>query len=215
MQSSSSSSNLDLVQKFLPIYHFDSAEKFFPVDFNEYIKNAEKTDLTYAVNTYVREMEGRTWIYYWCFYTYDSGMYICHFDSHKIDFELCIVEIKNDKVNRVCFCPHGSEEHFWIAGNDINNITDKNNNRIHIYASNGKHASYPLPGRILRYYGFANDTNNDKKIMDNLTPIPLNAVSMQNPIFGGKTNDLTYDYDQVKTISLDKVKTRMFVVKCW
>jgi hypothetical protein len=230
----------DLIEKFCPLYHFDSRETHYTLDFNAYLKNITRIN---SVNVYVREIDQETlWIYYICFYLYDPGTKCClpfncyctdfRFSEHEYDFEMVIIEVKNkESISRVCFCPHGLEENYWISGRMENSSDNKSKNddktenddlyrildrrdrcRIHVYVSRHKHASYPLPGIIWRYMGFANDYNNNdhEENPHRLKPYVLTNESIESDIFKSKKKCLSFDYNTVPTLTLGQVKYHMF-----
>lgn len=214
--------DFDLIEKFSPIYHFDSQEEYFPIDLNSFNNGRLNKNI---VNVYLRELKEISndliWIYYICFYTFDSGIKVCtpfncfsknKVSSHEFDFEIVILEInkKSEKICRVCFCPHGLDENFWIAENDLELILDKNNSdKIHIFVSRGKHASYPVKGIIWRHFGFANDYNNDDRILL-LKPIILTSNTINSQIFETKKKCLSFDYNTIPVIPYHSVKKRKF-----
>ncbi len=198
-----------LINKFCPIFHFDSRESHFPIDMNTYQRGVYS--MKNCVNVYLRDQGDHYWIYYYTFYEYDAGMCCCHFDAHELDIELIILEVNvlTETLNRVCFCPHSSKEHFWLSKDDTQKLIGLYDHRIHVYASKWKHACYPVAGRIWRYFGFANDKNNNA-IVRNPRPIFLTIHTIESEIFENKKNQLEYDFNQVPEIPLDRVKYHMF-----
>ena len=79
---------------------------------------------------------------------------------------------------------------------------------INIYCSLGKHATYPIGGKIFRDLGFANDTNDTKNkivpLISELTPETIN-----HPYFAGKKPLLSGELDY-PVVELKKVKYHMF-----
>jgi len=189
--------------------YFDSKERFFPIDLNQrlrsYISNT-------TINSYTRVMdENTTWVYYFMYYLFDDGLGKCHVDSHVDDLELVVVEIKNNStISRICFTPHSQKEHFWLNEQDSQTCLEKTNYgfAINIYCSLGKHATYPIGGKIYRDLGFANDTNDGKNkivpLICELTPETIN-----HPYFAGKKPLLSGEL-HYPVVELKKVKYHMF-----
>lgn len=200
-----------MIDKFCPIYYFDKNEKYLPIDFNKYVNN--NTIDNNIVNCYIKNYNNLIYIYYWSFYLYDTGKTIFKINSHKYDIELVILEIKDDKINRVCFCPHGQTEHFWLSIEDTKSITE--NNKIKVYVSNGKHASYPIPGTIWRYYGFANDVNNSKYPIY-IKPVLLTDNSINSELFKYKRSFIEKNIDiDIPCIALKKIRKRYLFKKIY
>lgn len=211
----------NIIEKFAPIYHFDSFETHYPLDLNSFIEN--KLDFN-TVNGYVRHIDENTmWIYYICFYLKDGGTKCClpfncyctnvTFSEHEYDYEIVIIEVKNGTVCRACFCPHGLSENYWIDGTDsesgFNELLDKrDSNRIHVYVSRQKHASYPVSGIVWRYFGFANDYN-DNRLALMLKPRLLTNAAIDSQLFSAKKKCLSYDYNTVQTITISRAKYHM------
>lgn len=207
-----------LIEKYNPIFHFDCQEDYFPIDLNSYQEYGKL--LNNCVNTYTRRIDYNTvWIYYICFYLQDSGTKCClpyncyctdiYFSTHEYDYEIVIIEVKNDEINRVCYCPHGLSENFWIPNKDIHHIIDKNNkNKVHVYISRSKHASYPIDGTIWRHMGFANDIIISPRTI-HLLPLSLTESSIGSELFKSKQKCLSYDYNLVPEVDFEKVKYRM------
>lgn len=220
----------DLARRFCPRYFFDSRETHFPVDFNAYVYAYPDTDtgplIRDVVHVYERHLiDGTTWIYYMCFYTYDNGACCCHIDAHELDFEYVIVEVKYDRIVRVCFCPHGTAENFWLSERDTAALArdhtsgrvdesgvevdaDAIEDHIHVYVSKWKHAHYPISGLVWRYFGMANDTCDVRTRID-LRPVPLDDTSIDSVLFASQKKKLTYDYNAIHTVPIEDVRTRM------
>lgn len=208
-----------LIEKYNPIFHFDYYEDYFPIDFNSY-QEYDKL-INNCVNAYIKRIDYNTiWIYYICFYLQDGGTKCClpfncyctdtYFSKHEYDYEIVIIEVKNDSINRVCFCPHGLEENFWICNEDTPSILDPyNKNKVHVYVSRSKHASYPIDGVIWRHFGFANDIIDSPRVVY-LFPLLLTESSINSQLFSSKKKCLSYDYNQVPEIELSKVRFQNF-----
>jgi hypothetical protein len=187
--------------------YFDSNERFFPIDMNQKAKGFNTTER--CINYYVRKINDNTkWIYYFMYYVQDDGFKRSHIDTHVNDYELVIVEIKGLKINRICFTPHSRKENFWLNEKDTQKI--QKNGKLDIYCSRGKHATYPIKGRIFRYFCFANDTN-DYKIHCIPKLIELTESTINSKLFAYKKDTLTWDYN-VPTISLWYVRFHMLFV---
>jgi len=189
--------------------YFDSKERFFPIDLNQRLRNYISNT---TINSYTRVIDkNTTWVYYFMYYLFDDGLGSCHVDSHVDDLELVIVEIKNDStISRICFTPHSQKEHFWLNEADSQTCLEKTNYgfAINIYCSLGKHATYPIGGKIHRDLGFANDTNDAKnKIVPRICE--LTPETINHPYFAGKKPLLSGELDY-PVVELKKVKYHMF-----
>jgi len=203
---------MDLAQKFLPHYLFHSQEKYFPIDMNEYLlknKTVKRDTLHYSFRTDPKK-KNKFWIYYWAFYSYDSGSWWFGYDSHPLDLELVIIQVYFMKIEKICFCPHSSPEHFWLNFNDSQSILNINQS-FNVFPSLGKHAQYPFSGTIWRYYGFGNDFNN-QKIYKNLTLASIDNETLIHPFFFPHQSMLTMDLDYIPTLPLDSIKYRMIFI---
>ena len=79
-------------------------------------------------------------------------------DAHKYDMEQLTVEVSNGgTVLGVCYQPHGIKEHYWLRSDSDLKTVLRGNAQAKAYVSKGKHAVYPIEGRIWRYGGVAND----------------------------------------------------------
>jgi len=189
--------------------HFDSKERFFPIDLNQRLQNNLSDN---CINAFTRIIDkNTTWVYYFMYYLFDDGLGKCHVDSHVDDLELVVVEIKNNDVSRICFTPHGQEEHFWLNEQDSQTCIEKTcyGVNLNIYCSLGKHATYPIGGRIFRYLGFANDTNDSKKtLVPRICELTLQTIN--HPFFAGKKPLLGSNLDY-PTIKLKMVRYHLFL----
>lgn len=219
--------DFDLIEKFAPIYHYDSDEQYFPIDYNSF---AQGKYMKHVVNVHLRHINSDTiWIYYICFYTHKdikTGIKNNCFSNCCLStksnlhcenqFEIVILEIDNSneiyqKMKRVCFCPHNKEEYFWIGEKDLSSIQDKNNSdKIHVYVSKGKHAAYPLRGVIWRNLGFENDCNNDDIILL-LRPILLILENLDSMV---KEHILKFNFAEIPEVPLESIRKRnLFRIK--
>lgn len=190
--------------------YFDSKERFFPIDLNQRLQNQLST--TTCINSYTRVMDKNTiWVYYFMYYLMDDGLGIAHVDSHIDDLELVVVEIKNNStISRICFTPHSQKEHFWLNEADSQSCLTKTNYgfAINIYCSKGKHATYPIMGKIFRDLGFANETNDGKnKIVPHVNELTITTIN--HPYFAGKKSLLSGKLDY-PVVELKKVRYHMF-----
>ncbi|CAN0291607.1 unnamed protein product, partial [Hapterophycus canaliculatus] len=65
---------------------------------------------------------------------------------------------KQQDVTGVFYGPHSSFEHMWIRhDDDLKSILDSEG-RPKVYISLGKHASYPVSGRVRRLFGLGTDS---------------------------------------------------------
>ena len=199
----------------LQIY-FDNHERYFPKDLNDFasFSNAqpqpEKAPETLTINYYRRPLgNGKTWIYYILFYMQDDGLGYFHIDNHKLDWEVVVAEMDDEKDSllRLCYTPHGRKEHFWLSEEDTRTLLKRTGNAIPIYCSKGKHATYPVNGIIWRYGGFANDTNNCC-IVYNPQLKQLSSEAIASPYFSPKSGILL-DNLNYPTVRLAQVSTRM------
>lgn len=211
------SSDLTLAQTFCPVLYFDSRERYFPIDWNQWslTKTASKTP---TLNAYVRVLSPSvTWVYFFLYYLHDDGLGTFHIDSHAIDVEMVVLEINtltaggSPKLNRVSYHPHGTAEHFWLNPQDTANLVASNTERrVPVYCSRGKHATYPIKGTIWRYMGFANDTNDTViKVTNGAQSLTLlTDVTLASSSFAPKkwvlTSKLPYP-----TVPLDTVRYRL------
>jgi len=203
---------MDLAQKFLPHYLFHSQEKYFPIDMNEYLlknKTVKRDTLHYSFRTDPKK-KNKFWIYYWMFYSFDSGSLWFGMDSHPLDLEVVIIQVHLFKIEKICFCPHTTPEHFWLSPNDSLLLLDEHET-FTIFPSLGKHAPYPFGGTIWRYYGLGNDYN-DKRIFKTFTLEIIQQETLHHPFFSSHQHLLSMDLESIPTVPLHSVPLRMIFI---
>ena len=193
------------------------------------MKNINVLTVIYSFNTAIPYMiirilghviinNNKTYLYYYVVYEQDGGKQIlCYsIDSHPMDIEGVIIELdETNAISGICYQPHGSKEHFWIRNKaDITKICT--NNRPNVYMSVSKHASYPLPGKIWRIYGFGND--NCDPVECKYTIVTLNDTLLHRQVYGamvGFPSRFAQDLSKTPEIRLSKLKFKSFLYKFW
>ena len=148
-----------LLQAHVPIFYFDKDERFRPANLSQYVlANRRVYDKTVTgIVSPTTDSRGRnvTDLWYFTFYFEDGGLEFgdtgLSVGGHQFDVESVVVRIDNQTqaVTTVAYLPHGSREHFRIAGSaDLSRILV--NGRPRVYVSRGKHGQYPVPGTIGR-----------------------------------------------------------------
>lgn len=209
--------NIKLLEKFLPIFHCDKSEKYLSVNGNIFFEtNRIMYDNT--VVGHVVEKNNNKYLYYYMIYTHDGGKQILCYSigGHLLDIECVIVELDEyDKMTGLCYQPHGTKEHFWIKDlDDLNKICKED--RAMVYMSKSKHASYPIPGKIYRIYGFGNDNCNPKEL--SYTVIQMSEYLQNTLNYGamsGFPNRLNQDLTTIPTIRLKQIKYKSLIYKFW
>eukprot|EP00752_Nemacystus_decipiens_P001562 g1526.t2 len=160
----------ELLAKHYPRYFYDKKEEIYPVDLNAYTADQSTVDGINGVAAPSKDGK-HTWLIYMSYYLSDGGVVkLGGAGGHKYDLEIVIVEVKsrgNQNVTGVFYGPHGSYEHMWIRHkDDLKTIMDKEGARPRVFVSLGKHASYPVHGRVVRLFGFGTDVCNNPRAMD-------------------------------------------------
>eukprot|EP00904_Undaria_pinnatifida_P003240 jgi/Undpi1/12917/HiC_scaffold_7.g02583.m1 len=131
-----------------------------------------------------------TWLIYINYYVDDGGLQVCGCactccttGDHPYDLEVVVVEVDpNSKVSGVFYAPHSGHEHFWIRDHDdIDEIMGGEGGdgyRPEVFISRGKHANYPVSGKIARIFGFANDRCMDPVASD-YPFVPLSQAAIE------------------------------------
>ncbi|CAM9664288.1 unnamed protein product [Sphacelaria rigidula] len=137
--------------------------------------------------------------------------------GHPYDLEIVIVEVGNSdqKITGVFYGPHSSHEHFWVRNpDDLKRILGEDGNRPRVYVSNGKHASYPISGKVFRLFGLGTDQcmNPQEK---NRPLLPLNEetrkVDRIDGKFAGPRRRITRDWSVAPGSRLKNVRSRRAV----
>lgn len=209
-----------LLQQYCPVYYFDARETIPLVNLESYaFGKADVRDN--SVTGVVRYTNTTTDLHYFAFYLQDGGTSVLNtrftVGDHAYDIEHLVVQIDNASrgVIAVIYQPHGTKEHFAIRDkDDIEAILSKGLRPV-VFVARGKHANYPTPGTIWRYFGMANDYCNPATLED--AKVTVNAASTQlqsiRTIDGGKfralRDRLAVDLNSKPSIRLAKVATRL------
>lgn len=204
---------MDLLTQHCPLFHKDRYEQEVLMNMNTYVATG-KFVADSTCTGYVAQMDQKTLLHYFFYYPKDDGMRVFGLgtpvDAHQYDLEHIIVERTGAVVTGVCYFPHASAESFWIRGdNDLSQLLVQGHPAV--YASRGKHASYPVSGTIFRYGGFAND-----HIDPVLVPISvvqasdqLLAVDLIDNKFPAIRHRITGDFSTVPTVTLASARYHM------
>lgn len=142
---------------YCPWYYFDKDEQERPIAFSSSLDQPRQP--VYAEFFPSALTPGAFIIAYYMVFRRDNGTALLGLDAHDGDYESVLVEISSaGALLGVCYRPHGEEEHFWIRDHDdVMRITDNGRHGPAVYVSRGKHASYPVSGKIWRLFGIGTD----------------------------------------------------------
>ncbi len=211
---------MSLLNDFRPIFFTHKNEKIKCLNGIELLEN---NNIVYdnTILGHIKYIGNKKYLYYYAVYIKDGGKKILclSIDSHPLDIEGVVIELDIDnKITGVLYQPHSKREHFWIRNSeDLQKICD--NNRVKIYVSKDKHASYPVGGVIYRYYNFANDVcGNVQNIYDvvRLNDYLLNKHNFEKfNNFVGFPKRLEDDLMDRPIIRLKDVKYKLLMYKFW
>jgi hypothetical protein len=203
---------MSLLEQHCPVFFHDRHEKEELMNLNLYAENdAQVADRT--CTGCVVHQQNLALLHYFFFYARDDGMKklgLFVISSHRFDLEHVVVELTDGSVTGVCYMPHGTGEHFWIRGHDLKDIL-VNGTRPKVYASRGKHASYPIPGVIRRYGNLANDHHVPLEFDITVEPASqkLMSIDLIDNAFPAIKGRLNRNLSQYPTIPLNKVRTHL------
>eukprot|EP00903_Cladosiphon_okamuranus_P016537 g15256.t1 len=207
----------ELLRKHYPRYFYDKKEKFFPVDLNAYTADKSAVDGCNGVAAPSKDGE-HTWLIYMNYYLYDGGVAkLGGKGGHKYDLEIVVVEVKkrgNQRVTGVFYGPHSSFEHMWIRHKDDLKTILNNEGRPRVFVSLGKHASYPVSGRVVRLFGLGTDTCHNPRANDRPLIIldeRTRDVERIDGKFGGPKNRISRDWSTAPQSRIKNVRKRRAV----
>lgn len=168
--------------------------------------NYEDAPLYYFVRN--DNIKNKLFIYFFLFFAYNGSyniLNIANVGSHYNDVEHFTYQIdKNtDKLERIFFSAHGSDEGIWKKYDEIEFELKDNNKRPVLYCAKNGHGFYYKPGCIFRIFGFANDlTNKGYKYSDyNYIKIDKPEDENFNPeLYGWFYSNIRMGFDGTKDI---------------
>ncbi|CAM9824612.1 unnamed protein product [Scytosiphon promiscuus] len=206
----------ELLAKHYPRYFYDKEEKIFPVDLNKY--TVDQSAVGGGNGVAAPSKDGKhTWLIYMNYYLFDGGIAkLGGRGGHKYDLEIVIVEISiaNQHVTGVFYGPHSSFEHMWIRHeDDLESLLDSAR-RPKVYISLGKHASYPVAGRVRRLFGLGTDSCQKPRRQH----LPLcildehaRGVDRIDGVFAGPKRRITRDWSLAPEVRIKDVAFRRAV----
>jgi hypothetical protein len=211
-------SDLTLLDRHRPEYHFDRREKHMPVDLRAYVRDGS-TVHSKRVSGIVTRDTSSIRLHYFTFYVEDGGLpFLCgSLGAHRYDVEHLIVELDSGGrvVVGVVYMPHGSREHFWIRNAyDLDTILVDRRTRPTVFVSRGKHAQYPIRGAVMRYFGLLNDTCDPapKELYFVDAADAALAATTIGGVYRGLRARTSMDLTKIPTIRLRDVRKNMFIV---
>ncbi|CBJ49087.1 expressed unknown protein [Ectocarpus siliculosus] len=205
----------ELLVKHFPRYFYDEKETLFPIDLNRYTVDKSEVDGCNGVATPSKDGEN-TWLIYMNYYLFDGGVArLGGLGDHKYDLEIVIVEInRHQNVSGVFYGPHSGHEHMWIRNkDDVKEILDETG-RPRVYVSLGKHASYPLPGKVTRLFGFGTDNCENPRPRDRplfILDHQTRRVDKIDGEFAGPKRRIRRDWSVAPAVRIKDVPRRMAV----
>jgi len=125
--------------------------------------NIEKKTISPPVYCHVLEKGNLKQLIYVYFYNFNGPKKVLNLfpvGDHLADIELIVIQLKNDRPDKVFLSQHISGE--WKSFEDMYKIKDQ----IIVFSAVNSHAHYSQPGKYIRIFGFGNDNCSKGKKVD-------------------------------------------------
>jgi len=182
--------NNELLEKFRPVLVFHPDEKWYPINFDQFMNTQSESTEPY-IYAFSRDEMGHTDLIYCMFYSYNEFKRNFGINGdHPIDLEHVTIRISNGTIEKIYYACHGYNDGITSTPGQF----ELHDNRPVVYIARGSHGCYPHGKTYNRAVGFASDYCARGRVINNYNLIILSENDLMMTMksqFGPKTGALT------------------------